>query len=528
MASIGIVNADVPQTEDSNKPEIRPRKFYFGVFFDGTGNNAIQKNDAINYREKKNSKENWDLEINPDLNKYGAHEMLEQKSKNNDYSNVAFLHFKYQSMSNAQFQQEKKECDIYSYNIYVEGAGKQEVDYDSTVQNTLNAKGSGFGEGATGVTALVSKAVFMVKNVLKGFNDLSNDEIHFDVFGFSRGAACARMFAFLVARNSGHSLQCEKDFGKYSAKTYYQDGFLHFMDNVKSKVTQVDFLGIYDTVSSIGIIYTNNVKDYGLHSPMLIQKVRNTFHICAMDEFRSHFGLTDIGSAVNSNGNAEFFIPGCHSDVGGGYVDGVDSFSLSFANISLTNCSTSMYVTNPQNATLGAKQDVREALKTLGWYDDSSNNLHLNNYLSGKISVYRYIKAGYNKIPLKMMITRAEVKTLRKLFDISFKDNPRFEIPSKLSAYGTDLVNKAKTLNGRKWFYPSNSYHSTFYRFLRQNFLHFTSTDAEIVKYVHGPSKKDNIICRYVYTGDGSSSKCGFMCDYNGNAESITVKGGSW
>ena len=55
---------------------------------------------------------------------------------------------------------------------------------------------------------------------------------------------------------------------------------------------------------------------YGLYSPTLAH-VLNTCHICALDEFRANFALSDIGKAADDN--IELFLPGCHSDIGGGY-----------------------------------------------------------------------------------------------------------------------------------------------------------------------------------------------------------------
>lgn len=533
MASIGIVDAQVPEQENPSKTDDKPNKFYFGVFFDGTGNNAIQKKDAIAFRnaqKSKNKNENWDLNINPDLNKFGAHDMLSQKSKDDDYSNVAFMHFHYQAMDKSQVEKANKSHNIHLFNIYVEGAGKEEINDDSTIQDTANAAGSGFGGGKTGVVALVSKAVMMVMNVLKGFGkfssggtilDLGNDEVHFDVFGFSRGAACARMFSFLVARSSVQTLTCEKAFGKYAAKSYYKNDFLHFMDSVKCKVCQVDFLGIYDTVSSIGILYTNNVKDYGLHSPTLTEKVKNTFHLCAMDEFRSHFALTDIGTAAMGE-NAEIFIPGCHSDVGGGYLGGTEKFSIAATDINVINAVTTMFVQNPQALSSAIKKPVREALNELGWIqeNDTKNKTASYNYLTGKINITRMLEAGYNIIPLKMMITRANLKTKRNLVNI--EGHPRFKLKKQLQALGETMIAKASRVSGRHWYYPDASYSSPRYRYLRQHFLHFSTTDAFIKNKVHGPSKtKDNSISRIIYKGDGSSNIPMLMCDYNANAESI-------
>ena len=61
--------------------------------------------------------------------------------------------------------------------------------------------------------------------------------------------------------------------------------------------------------------HNQNVTDYGLFATNEAQEV---FHICALDEVRTNFALVDIESSVKTNG-LELFIPGCHTDIGGGH-----------------------------------------------------------------------------------------------------------------------------------------------------------------------------------------------------------------
>lgn len=518
MASIGIVNADVPDQVLLNEHTIRDKRIYFGVFFDGTGNNMVQKEDAIAFRRQQRNDQDWEFKVNYNLNQYGAHELGQRRNKDNDYSNVAILHGRYQAMSGEEFKQAQNDYEVYRFNIYVEGAGTGAINRDSTMQDIANVSGSGFGAGVTGVVSLVSKAVTMIRMMLKCFGSLTErDEIHFDVFGFSRGSACARLFAFLVARSPGERLACEDAFAKYSARSYYSQNFLHFMDDIVAK-SQVDFLGIYDTVTSIGISYKNNVSDYGQHSPTM-GKVKNTFHICAMDEFRQHFGLTDIGNASDAGGNAEFFIPGCHSDVGGGYLAQKEQIKLSLDTLNLVEGKTRVYVENPQSSSGITAILDKTSLQNLGWISAiSTSGKTSTNYLTDKITVTRTLKAGYNTIPLLMMLTRACTKTHRHMY------GPlpmRFEIPGDLRSYGEQLISRAQTVNGRHWYYPQGSFKSQFYRYIRSTYLHFTSTDAMFSDWVHGPSKIGNTICRIVYRGDGTNARELHMVDYNAVAESI-------
>lgn len=64
--------------------------------------------------------------------------------------------------------------------------------------------------------------------------------------------------------------------------------------------------------------HRKNVEEYGLFSHTL-SNVKHTFHICAMDEFRENFALVDLGLELGDH-CTEVFMPGCHSDIGGGIM----------------------------------------------------------------------------------------------------------------------------------------------------------------------------------------------------------------
>lgn len=526
MASIGVVNADTPKTQDSNNTTNRPKKIYFGVFFDGTGNNMVQAETAKRFRKQmqyNDRDENWELRVNPSLKQYGANDLSFRKlgkegyalvsndeiqdvsTQGSGYSNIAILHGIYQGMSKTQREQAQKSSDVFIYNIYVEGVGTHAI--NEGVEDYYN---QAVATGETGVVALVSKAVMMVYNIVVGFK-AARPELHFNVFGFSRGATCARLFSFLVARK-GTVLGDEKSFSSFQAKSLFKNNHLCFLEEDEFKNKRVDFLGIYDTVSSIGINHDKDVTDYGLYSPTM-SLVKNTFHLCALDEFRDKFRLTDIGAAVNQGENAEVFIPGCHSDIGGTYQLQEDSFSLVF--LSATLQKTSLFISSPNSkkgktAVVGA-----DTLTQLGWAktkDDVSSDLR--NYTLSYISCNRKkILGGYSNIPLRMMAKRAIDKSGFKMF--GSLPRGRFDIPQKLKDLGQEMIELAKSSKGRQWYYPSGSYTSNLYKFLRGNFLHFSATDVPVKNVVNGPSRKGNTICRQVYSGNASGGKAKFLCDYS-------------
>lgn len=137
-------------------------------------------------------------------------------------------------------------------------------------------------------------------------NEVIVTEIRFDVFGFSRGAAAARSF---VSR-------------MFSATGSTEDLITSLKMRLKGREfanTQftVRFMGLFDTVSSYGAFFNNDVKALQLKIPNgKYPKVDKVVHLVAADEYRKLFALTDITSARTRG--TEIILPGAHGDVGGG------------------------------------------------------------------------------------------------------------------------------------------------------------------------------------------------------------------
>ena len=117
------------------------------------------------------------------------------------------------------------------------------------------------------------------------------------LFGFSRGAALARKFATLLLD----------------------------ADERRS----VDFLGVFDTVASMGGLRGGEVtmEAGGLHA-----RVRRAVHAVAIDEDREAFAPTLIQiEPADRERVTEIWFPGVHSDVGGGYWnDGLSDVVLEY------------------------------------------------------------------------------------------------------------------------------------------------------------------------------------------------------
>lgn len=135
--------------------------------------------------------------------------------------------------------------------------------------------------------------------------------IYLSVFGFSRGATKARSFSNWMQR------MCELDAemtGNSGQKTL--GGIpVHF-----------DFLGLFDTVASVGLASSTLLFDghaewadaeQSLRVPMGMRCV----HLVSAHEIRRSFPLDSIETQGGLPGNAEeIMFPGVHSDVGGGYL----------------------------------------------------------------------------------------------------------------------------------------------------------------------------------------------------------------
>lgn len=173
---------------------------------------------------------------------------------------------------------------------YIDGVGttvgEEDSDWDKAIAYSIGEK--------------VKKAI---ETAQKFFRDFPNAPIGIlDVFGFSRGAAAARHFV-----NEVHRLnkQSPKYFG--------------------GPQLQVRFLGLFDTVGSIGIAGDNSQKLYTGEEFILDinpNAVQHAFHLTARHEQREYFPLSSLYTAPGQLPAAHFEeveLPGAHSDVGGGY-----------------------------------------------------------------------------------------------------------------------------------------------------------------------------------------------------------------
>lgn len=609
---------------------------HIAVFFDGTGNNMVQKlyfNGSLFATQKKDSIEinsadaerikklnenkrilhaeklliqhaNDSIIVNPVLDNLDsvvdknidntnsalkdvnaninvtAQDLDKATKENKDgdgYSNIAILY--------SLFEKKQEESSVVIH-FYIEGSGT--TDISNKVK--LNPNGLGFGLGLTGVTALVSKAVQRVTNEISSRRGITDStKFHFYIFGFSRGAACARLFSHLLTRGPNEKINREAEFGEFLGSASFKNNRVQILEDYKKNVT-IEFLGIYDTVVSIGFLrqkdgwhdpltaaYSEaknyidnwhflNVNDYGMNISTDKSKLKNVCHIGALDEFRENFAFTNIGAIVPNNA-VEILIPGCHSDVGGGYGEGAAEQEIILHKKTTKNnveVNTSVSLLNPHEyiesvmydpknppkdlmAVLGRQPMSKEAFMELGWLDRYWNDKILkrvvtikgikkpctitiaenDNVMFKHLKFKRNVKRGYSDIPLAMMTKCC----------VNLCNNPIFKpIPieydykrlgEEMGLLGDNMVSRVTAPNGKRiWLYPGGGTKSLLYKELRLKYLHFTSVGSLV--HVNNPFRSGSKMIEGAGANIGNKPNFnlnGMLCriTYNGSKQTLGV-----
>ncbi|MDR6606778.1 phospholipase effector Tle1 domain-containing protein [Pseudomonas synxantha] len=278
-----------------------------GVFFDGTGNNPFN----VEMGRKCGahhpvSEDDMDGSCKPYMRD-------PESSYGGEVTNVKRLHDLYlESTTSEEIIRQKRAFD----KVYIDGIGTTAGEQDRFL-------GMAFGRGETGIDARVFEAFRGVKQKLLNFHDdypdLQISSLIFDVFGFSRGAAAARHFAYLCMVGINSPL---KD-TLYLPDRLFARGFSKaFGEGVKT-----GFIGLFDTVASVGGLsnlgYVRSPAAPGVKLHLAPRFFPNVLQLVARDEYRANFALNRVGPD-----HPEISLPGAHSDIGGGYRDDVEECVL--------------------------------------------------------------------------------------------------------------------------------------------------------------------------------------------------------
>lgn len=549
MAEGGESSASTSIKEEDNTPEElkkKPVEIRISVFFDGTGNN--RGNIAARKGGEHSNVYSTVKSQNSDASKYASFEA--------GYSNVSILEEQFESTT---------ECKIFKP-FYIEGVATRDIkrvaeEYAQKVRaraefnknraprhqskvpiemETDSTVGNAAALGATGLYAKVdaafNKIQFWLMDEVFGATDPDGDtitdktheftKIVVDVFGFSRGAATARHFIHHVL-NEPRTIVTPipknvlNPFAPARLRTYdvttrtLKQAIESFGYEVKDDAVEIGFAGLFDTVSSYVVALTTDVKILHLDA---IKHARKVYHLASAEEHRACFSLTNIHSAKTAGIGEEYFLPGVHSDIGGGYRDLNDGGGES-EKYDLMNDDKTTIAFYQSTRTAGLTLDYHAFMGTLadeGWYKPSAQDkwytssdqpekeaemwLEKGAWWSGIIFTDVALKAKrsgiaheYRYIPLQLMAEAMEKEQFK------FKPNlkSKYKVSGNLSSIDQRIRNYVSTIGNHSkaedWFTKQDGQLKT----LRHKHLHYSAR----IDTGHWPRFKNQKRYRQYYDG---------------------------
>lgn len=140
------------------------------------------------------------------------------------------------------------------------------------------------------------------------------------IFGFSRGAYTARVLAAMLNK-VGLLIQGNEELIPFAWDMFKQQNDPKLYTGYRytfSRKVAVHFIGLWDTVSSVGWMWDPQHFQFTANNP-IVGTVR---HAVALDERRAYFPQNLWGHDPKMLTNIEqVWFPGVHCDVGGGYAE---------------------------------------------------------------------------------------------------------------------------------------------------------------------------------------------------------------
>lgn len=192
--------------------------------------------------------------------------------------------------------------------------------YSETGTGKQGKMGLGF---ALGIQQRLQKAIFeLVAYLDRIYQQNGITEINVSAFGFSRGATEARIFMNWLQYAPNVTSQ-----GTGNAQKLFYRG----------KPLTAKFLGIFDTVESIGMAAQNKAPQ--IYRTRIESYVEHSMHLAASLEMRQSFPVTPTGRPSANNVKElihdQQVFPGAHSNVGGGYMPMEQGRNLGLSRITL-------------------------------------------------------------------------------------------------------------------------------------------------------------------------------------------------
>lgn len=465
-----------PRDPNEKKKELTIRCL---LFFDGTLNNKKNIEGRLDYEQGKKTEASVaykDHRQNPNkeaLVKQGVPGIdLEEDSYENDFSNIVSLE------TNIALQQSGFSDTVI---VYTEGAGTENYNRDEKA-------GYAFAAGDTGIKTKVQKGIDdALQQIGKGPKGKREPEkfiikkLTFDLFGFSRGAASARYCVHRLLQREDILVDVDLDAeaAVYQTQMYIKRRLR--MHGFEVGEVEVCFVGLFDTVSSY--YATHLVKLLPLENWLVklnaVKQAQKVVQLAAAEEHRYHFCLHNIKS-VGPKGE-QYFLPGTHSDVGGGYLDeGTDANLIVF-----------------QGSPDKAVQDRNDYLLAHGWYQKDQLVEDILNYHYSETGEELYpsqvqlrvvkkdenppveprvVRNAYCKIPLKIMAEKAGKSGINVLPDLENDATATINVFPELTKLETEIKNYMTRVGPRgsqssDWLENAPAYLKT----IRHKHLHFSA-----------------------------------------------------
>lgn len=438
-----------PRTQSTLPPDPPRQRVRVVLFFDGTMNNKY------NVKARKNNL----LPANIAKASKSA-----RASYDNDYSNVARMFDG--SVSSQPYKTTQGVSKPYDQTIpiYIEGIGTDVVGTNHAGA-TDSTYGGATGDGSTGIPAKVHKGIDRALQRLKAKLSPEFEFIHVDVFGFSRGAAAAR-----------HCIHCLHN--GWAVGDFFIPGLQTRLETADAEVNElkVRFAGLYDTVASFGVVHWNDTWELSLDA---VRDADQTVHLAAAEEHRANFRLTSIGSA--KSGSIELYLPGVHSDIGGGY----NSLSPSVIAEHLVFWTETTYGILSDAPERKRMQQELDWLKQQGWSGTHNNSLHPGSFdlWPGKVFFVAGARKGrsneYSLIPLNMLCNYAKRQGLVFSNPANTGDPFLLDWAAKLKKYAASVEAGHKS-DPDDWFHQTGQGLPE----LRANYLHFSSYYQDVSEEV--------------------------------------------
>jgi hypothetical protein len=328
----------------------------------------------------------------------------------------------------------------YYFSVYTEGIGTVDSDEDNLLP------GQSLGMGETGVIGKVDKGLVEAASRLRKGIPLDNviAQLTVDTFGFSRGAAAAR---YCVHRLQNEEARWLRKNGPSLRGLI--EGMGYTLENI-----EVRTVGLFDTVSAFG--RPKDDSDVAALKLDAIREAQAVLHLAAAEEYRRNFSLTNIDSA-GSKGR-QLFLPGAHSDVGGGYAEGENEAKK------LVKGSVS--------------PDIAAFMRRYGWFRDKelvhhSGNLGYGYKLEEYVAVHRRgISQEYSFIPLRIMADFAREQDL-PVKERLYKTYEPVNVPRTVRVQIEAYAATCQTSSAKDWQADDQGLCT-----LRHDFLHFSAGET--------------------------------------------------